>query len=212
MLPKNKLSDICTAITLEKAKENLTNEYKLGNEKNRSKEQRTQLVDAEKGEEISPQDENSDEEEIRKWREKRLTQLKKKQELKKDGVYLEICEKDFIPTVLKNSNVVCHFYDNSFKRCDILHGHLIKLANIHLATKFIKVEAKNCLFFMNKLNIKILPSLCLFINGVLLKTCVGFEDFGNKDTFKTKDLEEYLFKKKLISNMEYSDDDEEEET
>ncbi|GAB65571.1 hypothetical protein PCYB_063030 [Plasmodium cynomolgi strain B] len=210
MLPKNKLSDICTAITLEKAKENLTNEYKLGNEKNRSKEKHTQLLDEEKGGEISPRDENSDEEEIRKWREKRLTQLKKKQELKKDGVYLEISEKDFIPTVLKNSNVVCHFYDNSFKRCDILHVHLIKLANIHLATKFIKVEAKNCLFFMNKLNIKILPSLCLFIDGVLIKTCVGFEDFGNKDSFKTKDLEEYLFRKKLITNMEYSDGDEEE--
>lgn len=42
-----------------------------------------------------------------------------------------------------------------------------------------RVEAKNCLFFMNKLNIKVLPSLCLFIDGVLVKTCIGFEDFGS---------------------------------
>ncbi|GAW80060.1 phosducin-like protein [Plasmodium gonderi] len=210
MIPKNKLTDICTAITLEKAKENLSKEFKLENEKNQKNEQSKQWLDGEKVEDNSPRaDENSDEEEIRKWREKRLTQLKKKQELKKDGVYIEISEKDFIPTVLKNSNVVCHFYDNTFKRCNILHAHLIKLANIHLATKFIKVEAKNCLFFMNKLNLRILPSLCLFIDGVLIKTCVGFEDFGNNDAFKTKDLEKFLYKKKLISNMEYSDSDEE---
>ncbi|SCN45245.1 phosducin-like protein, putative [Plasmodium malariae] len=211
MIPKNKLTDICATLTLEKAKENLANERKFVEEKRQHVDNglHGQWMDEQKDVKSSSlTNENSDEEEIRKWREKRLTQLKKKQELKKDGVYIEISEKEFIPTVLKNYNVVCHFYDSSFKRCNILHTHLIKLANIHLATKFIKVEANNCQFFMNKLNIKILPSLCLFIEGVLIKTCIGFEDFGNKDNFKTKDLEGFLFKNKLINNMEYNESDE----
>ncbi|KOB60772.1 hypothetical protein PFHG_02504 [Plasmodium falciparum HB3] len=208
MIPKNKLSDICTTLTLEKAKEDIEKECKLVEKKKQKHDDEKDeglIVD---GNEENNVGENSDEEEIRKWREKRLMEFKKKRELKRDGVYTEVCEKDFLPCVLKNNNVVCHFYDNSFKRCDILHSHLIKLANKHLATKFIKMEAKNCLFFMNKLNIKVLPSLCLFIDGVLIHTCVGFEDFGNNDNFKTKDLEMFLYKKKIINNMECSDSDE----
>ncbi|CRG97374.1 phosducin-like protein, putative [Plasmodium gallinaceum] len=212
MITKNKLTNICTTLTLEKAKEDIEKECKIikGNKPNSNYEQFNECLN--EGKEVKNTvmlDENSDEEEIRKWREKRLMEFKKKKELKKEGVYIEISEKDFLPTVLKNYNVICHFYDNSFNRCEILHSHLIKLANIHLATKFIKVEAKNCLFFMKKLNINVLPSLCLFIDGVLIHTCIGFENFGNKDNFKTKDLERYLYKKKVISNMEYSESDEE---
>ncbi|CAD2099268.1 phosducin-like protein, putative [Plasmodium vinckei petteri] len=219
MNPKNKLTDICTSLTLEQAKKDITKECKLVKEQDKypgdilSKNTLDQNINPLNSNESmtnkTKSDENSDDEEIRKWREKRLMQLKKRQELKKDGVYIDVIEKDFIPTVVKNACVVCHFYDNNFKRCHILHTHLIKLANIHLATKFIKVEAKNCLFFMNKLNIKVLPSLCLFIDGVLVKTCIGFEDFGNKDEFKTKDLELFLFKKNLIRNTEYNESDEE---
>ncbi|SBS83457.1 phosducin-like protein, putative (PhLP2) [Plasmodium malariae] len=178
MIPKNKLTDICATLTLEKAKENLANERKFVEEKRQHVDNglHGQWMDEQKDVKSSSlTNENSDEEEIRKWREKRLTQLKKKQELKKDGVYIEISEKEFIPTVLKNYNVVCHFYDS---------------------------KANNCQFFMNKLNIKILPSLCLFIEGVLIKTCI------DKDNFKTKDLEGFLFKKKLINNMEYNESDE----
>ncbi|SBS84456.1 phosducin-like protein, putative (PhLP2) [Plasmodium ovale curtisi] len=222
MIPKNKLTDICATLTLvillnnaymflcEKAKEDFTKECageRAQNQHHHEHANNEQYGHCSKKQKDATSsglltDENSDDEEIRKWREKRLMQLKKKQEMKKDGVYVDISEKEFIPTV-------CHFYDNNFKRCEILHSHLIKLANIHPCTKFIKVEAKNCLFFMNKLNIKILPSLCLFIDGVLTKTCTGFEDFGNKDEFKTKDLEMFLFKKKLISNMELNESDDE---
>ncbi|CRG99218.1 phosducin-like protein, putative [Plasmodium relictum] len=211
MTPKNKLTNICAALTLEKAKEDIEKEYKIVKEKNQNINYEPDDQSLNEGKEVKNAVlyENSDEEEIRKWREKRLMEFKKKKELKKDGVYIEISEKDFLPTVLKNYSVICHFYDNTFKRCEILHSHLIKLANIHLAVKFIKVEAKNCLFFVKKLSINTLPSLCLFIDGVLAHTCVGFENFGNNDNFKTKDLERYLFKKKVISNMEYTESDEE---
>lgn len=125
--------------------------------------------------------------------------------MKKDGVYIEVSEKDFLPTVLKNHSVICHFYDETFKRCQILDTHLIKLANVHLRTKFIKVEAKKSLFFVNKLNIVVLPSLCLFIGGIHIYTSIGFEEFGNRDNFTTTELEKFLFKKNVLSNMEYSE-------
>ncbi|VWU49037.1 phosducin-like protein 2, putative [Hepatocystis sp. ex Piliocolobus tephrosceles] len=212
MFPKNKLTDICTSLTLTKAKDDIKKERNIVNEQNEFEQSVCVLNELEKNHDeknTTLVDENSDDEEIRKWREKRLMQLKKKMELKKDGVYIDVDEKDFLPYVLKNCCVVCHFYDNDFKRCHILHTHLIRLANIHLGTKFIKVEAKKCLFFMNKLSIKVLPSLCLFIDGVLVQTCIGFEEFGNRDDFKTKYLEKFLFKKKVIRSMKHEESDEE---
>ncbi|WBY55738.1 phosducin-like protein 2 [Plasmodium yoelii yoelii] len=85
MNPKNKLTDICTSLTLEQAKEDITKECKLVKEQNKypkdilSKNQLDQNINAPNSNEI---DENSDEEEIRKWREKRLMQLKVKNEKK----------------------------------------------------------------------------------------------------------------------------------
>lgn len=221
MFPKNILSSVCTDLTLEKAKENLKEECKLITQKDSPL--KNNLNDKINDEESInngtvlketfassfTENENSDDEELRKWREKKLQELKKKAELKKDGVYLEITEKDFLPTVLKSDCVVCHFYEQNFKRCEILDKHLIRLANIHLTTKFIKVEAKNCPFFIDKLHIKVLPSLVLFIGGVAVHTSIGFEDFGNRDDFRTKDLEKFLYKMKLLRTMEYSEDEEE---
>lgn len=66
----------------------------------------------------------------------------------------------------------------------IFHKILYIYTYAYMYVFLYRMEAKNCLFFMNKLNIKVLPSLCLFIDGVLIQTCVGFEDFGSKKKIK----------------------------
>lgn len=49
-------------------------------------------------------------------------------------------------------------------------------------------------FFTVKLQIKVLPCLLLFINGVAVDRVVGFEELGGKDDFATSGLERRLLK------------------
>lgn len=40
-------------------------------------------------------------------------------------------------------------------------------------------------FFTDKLNVRILPCVIFFVNGVAVERVVGFDDFGKKDDFST---------------------------
>lgn len=56
--------------------------------------------------------------------------------------------------------------------------HLRKIAINHGETKFVKLNAQKAPFFIQKLGIKVLPTLCCFINGVLKDKIVGFDELG----------------------------------
>jgi len=55
----------------------------------------------------------------------------------------------------------------------------------HGETLFFKLNAVKAPFFVDKLGIKTLPSICCFENGVLKEQIIGFEEFGGTDSFKT---------------------------
>jgi len=52
--------------------------------------------------------------------------------------------------------------------------HLSKIAVDHGETKFVKLNAEKAPFFTKKLGVTILPSICCFVDGVLVDTIVGF--------------------------------------
>ena len=104
------------------------------------------------------------------------------------GEYQDIVEDEFLPYVTKADSSVCHFYHNDFERCKIIDKHLQILAPKHKECKFLKLNAEKSPFFVNKLQVKVLPTICLFKKGVLVDKIVGFEDLGGKDDFKTIDL------------------------
>jgi thioredoxin-like negative regulator of GroEL len=45
--------------------------------------------------------------------------------------------------------------------------HLSKIAINHGETKFAKLNAEKAPFFITKLGVKVLPTICCFIDGVL---------------------------------------------
>lgn len=47
-------------------------------------------------------------------------------------------------------------------------------------------------FFTEKLQIRVLPCVIVFINGVAAERLVGFDHFGNNDDFKTAELAAWL--------------------
>ena len=63
--------------------------------------------------------------------------------------------------------------------------HLRKIAEQHHECKFLTLDAEKAPFFVKKLAIQVLPTLCCFKDGILIDKVVGFEDLGGKDDFKT---------------------------
>jgi len=81
--------------------------------------------------------------------------------------------------------VVVHFYHKEFERCKIVDMHLRKISAIHKETRFVYLDAEKSPFFITKLQIKVLPTIVLFIDGIAVDRIVGFEDLGMKDDFPT---------------------------
>lgn len=119
-------------------------------------------------------------------------QLKKKQELaeKGHGVYSEIaCEKDFFDVSKNSANVVCHFYRSSTMRCSIVDKHLQALAPKHIETKFCKINAEKSFFLVERLNVRVLPTIVLIRFGKTVDYIIGFDDLGGVDDFSTEMME-----------------------
>ncbi|WFD36949.1 hypothetical protein MCUN1_003841 [Malassezia cuniculi] len=106
------------------------------------------------------------------------------------GKYREILdEKELLHTTAHEPKCVVHFAHKDFRRCKILDQHLEHLAAQHPDTLFVKADVMRTPFLVTKLGIKVLPCIMAFVSGVCKERLVGFEEFGNADTFSTAALE-----------------------
>lgn len=139
-------------------------------------------------------------------REKRLAALKKLNNQKNEwrlqghGEYQELAdEKDIFQAYKKSKNVVCHFFRNETFRCKIVDKHLTKLAQKHIETRFCKVNAERCPFLVERLQIKVIPTIAIIHNEKVCDYIVGFTDLGNHDEFSTEMMEWRLAQSKVIN-------------
>ena len=139
---------------------------------------------------------NMDSDDLEKLREKRLKAIKgkakKHQELLSQGhgVYREItAEKEFFAEVKETELIVVHFSRASTMRCDIVDKHLNLLAPKHVETKFIKVNVEKFPFLVERLKIRVLPTIVPFVKGGVKEYIIGFESLGNRDDFSTETME-----------------------
>jgi len=124
------------------------------------------------------------------------------------GVYMELSnEKDFLDITTKTKKVFCHFFHPDFTRCKIVDHHIEILVPKHMGTRFVKMAVEKAPFLVEKLQIKVLPCLIGFVDGVMVDRIVGFEEFGNKDDFKTQVFELRLAKNKVITNKPQGSED-----
>lgn len=110
------------------------------------------------------------------------------------GQYIEIVEDEFLPTVVKTKFVIVHFYHKDFERCKIIDYHLDIICKKHTESKFVKIDAEKCTFFVTKLSIQTLPTIVCFMDGIAIDRVVGFEELGGKDEFPT-----LLLTRKLVN-------------
>ena len=145
---------------------------------------------------------------LEKLREKRLKAIKDKAKQQQEfitkghGVYREMpSQDDFFKEVKDTEFVVVHFYRPSTMRCNILDKHLNLLAPKHVETKFVKVNVEKFPFLVEKLKIRILPTIVPFVKGSVGEYLLGFEQLGNRDDFSTDVLEWRLG---VLGVIEYS--------
>lgn len=145
----------------------------------------------------------NDLEQLRKNRRKELEKQEEKKRLwlKNDhGKYEELPEeKSFFDVIKKSDNLVLHFYTNSSERCQIVDKHLKILAPKHIEARFMKVNAEKCPFLSERLKIKVIPSIVLIQNTILVDKIVGFTQLGNRDDFSTEVLEWRLAQNGIIN-------------
>ncbi|XP_046377276.2 thioredoxin domain-containing protein 9-like [Haliotis rufescens] len=140
--------------------------------------------------------EKMDDDDFEALKRRRMEAMKKASQQKQEwlaqghGDYSEVAnEKEFFEECKKSKKVVCHFYRESTFRCKIVDKHFDIIAKKHLETKFIKINAEKCHFLVERLRIKVMPTLCIAKDGKTVDYIVGFGDLGNTDEFPTEMLE-----------------------
>lgn len=153
---------------------------------------------------------NLDEDDMEAIRNRRIQAMKQLQQQKQEwlnqghGEYTEITtEKEFFDESKKSKNLVCHFYRDTTFRCKIVDKHLAILAPKHLETKFIRINVEKCPFLVERLRIKVLPTICIAKDGKTTDYIVGFDDLGGSDDFPIEMLEWRLGRAEVI---QYSGD------
>lgn len=150
--------------------------------------------------------ENLDADDLAAIRKNRIEEMKRgaqqKVEWEKNGhgVYSELKdEKEFFEACKKSQQAVVHFYRNSTMRCKIVDKHLEDIARNHLECKFMKIDAERSQFLVERLKIKVIPTIALIKNHQTCDYIVGFSDLGNSDDFNTEMLEWRIAKAGIIT-------------
>jgi len=134
-----------------------------------------------------------EEDELENLRARRRKMMKDSQEkrVKHQGLghgqYDEITEEQFLKTVTSSNLSIVHFYHRHFEKCKIIDMHLSKCARKFFGTRVVKLDAEKTHFFVDKLGVKTLPCVIVFVDGVALGRQVGFEGLGG-DNFTTVQL------------------------
>ena len=189
------LNQLAFDIVKDKVIEDKTKMYMEEQEKKQKHNELDDLDEIDSEEERIMQQEM---EKRRKTAESKREDMSKKIKTEKYGRYTEIIETEFLDTMLKNDKVVCHFYHKDFERCKIIDKHLQIISQEHRETLFVKINAEKTPFFTEKLNVRVLPTIILFVKGKAIHRFIGFQDFGMNDDFPTINLSRQLVIFKMI--------------
>jgi len=195
------LNQLAFDIVKDKVIEDKTKMYMEEQEKKQKEEIEKQKNEIDDLDEIDSEEERIMQQEMEKMRktaESKREDMAKKVKTEKYGNYTEIIETEFLDTMLKNDKVVCHFYHKDFERCKIIDKHLQIIAQQHRETLFVKINAEKTPFFTAKLNVRVLPTIILFVKGKSIHRFIGFQDFGMNDDFPTINLARQLVIFKMI--------------
>ncbi|KAJ1615728.1 thioredoxin-like protein [Pavlovales sp. CCMP2436] len=98
-------------------------------------------------------------------------------------------QKDFFDSCKKSKRLVCLFYRDANKWCDVLATHCQVLAEKHMECKFLKVNAEKSPFLVERLNVYMMPTLVCVKEGNVHVQLNGLDDIDPTGKFETASLE-----------------------
>ena len=155
---------------------------------------------------IAKLEEDDDDPTFSALREKRLQQLHGEMQRAKllkeseHGTYKEIKdEKQVLDITTSTKFCVLHFQKPDFNACRQMDEKLRVLAEKHFDSRFISINVDNAPFLVVKLNIKVLPCVIAFRDGVSVDRIIGFEGVGRKpDKITATELEARLMQSGVL--------------
>ncbi|KUF90452.1 Thioredoxin domain-containing protein 9 [Phytophthora nicotianae] len=127
---------------------------------------------------------------------------RKAQELRAQGhgEYSTISDThEFFETMKKSDKVVVHFFTPANAFCQLVDGHLSRLAPHHLETKFARINAEKAEFLVDKLGVWMIPCIALVNKQKVEKMVQGLDELGGTDKFSTAFLAYYLGLHKMLT-------------
>ncbi|CAI5759388.1 unnamed protein product [Candida verbasci] len=151
-------------------------------------------IESEDEDDIFKQLEDENDTELSKFRESRMQQLSKEfkriNQHESNQITELYNEKELMQLIIDKSLVLIHFYQINFDQCKSLNSVLELMKQNHPTTEIYIIQVENCPFLINKLNLKVLPALFIYKNGLELDKLIGFTKLGNELTYNN--LETYL--------------------
>lgn len=112
------------------------------------------------------------------------------------GTYRYISQDEFLTEVTTSKWVALHFFHKEFERCKIMHHHLELIAPHHIECKFLNIDAEKTPFFVQKLQVRTLPTLIIFRDGVVVDRLTGFQEMAvdpaEPDKWHTSKLQAWI--------------------
>lgn len=163
----------------------------------------TQLNSHDEDGDDSDYDDLLDDPALDELRDARLEQMKqahekKMQDLAKGhGQVRTITQDEFLPECTGSSEYVAvHFFHKEFQRCEIMDFHFKEVATKHTECKCLRIDAEKAPFFVEKLQVRTLPTLIVFCEGKAVDRLTGFEglieDPSRPDEWSTRRLAEWM--------------------
>ena len=151
--------------------------------------------------------ENLGEEDFARIRRKRLEEMKalalEKETWRRNdhGILTTVSDqKEFFDVCKKSKNVVVLFYRSANKWCDVLSSHMQVLAEKHMEAKFIKVDAENSPFLVERLNIWMMPTIVCCKEGKVHRQFNGLDEIDPTGKFETASLEFVLHGSEMLND------------
>ncbi|KAI9603102.1 hypothetical protein H4Q26_002414 [Puccinia striiformis f. sp. tritici PST-130] len=84
------------------------------------------------------------------------------------GRYVEVKqEKKLIQITAKAKTSVVHFFRPEFEQCKTMDKKLEELSSTYFSTRFLSVDVANVPWLVERLQVKVLPCVVGFLNGLL---------------------------------------------
>lgn len=143
---------------------------------------------------------------------RRLAQMKKQAEdhalwrRNGHGSVHHISEKEFFARAKGPLRMVAIFYRKGSSRyANDFVDHISRIAQSHLETLFVTLDAEKSPFLCTRLNIRILPSIVMVKNGEIDKMLPGLDQLCSTGDLRTSDIEKRLYDFGMLTDTTIGD-------